>query len=259
MNKRQRISCSFPGCEKSFSTKYNLQDHTNIHTGQHPYLCKFPNCNGKFKNRGGLFNHSQQHLSSPRFKCLYCNKLFTRNDNCLRHEMVHRKKDEIDRRIKSKQSSMVPIHPLEKITKFVAMSSFLNITNVLSLARTSRFFRFIFLSNAKYHSFEVMIMWKRMKVKKGGVIIKKFLANEVADRIGQTLFKCSNCTVKTNQPNIYHDNNILCTLSKIFPIAKICPSKRKMFGNCTYIDFSKLDDSYKLIEDWKILVEHWKV
>jgi Zinc finger, C2H2 type len=57
-----RFKCSV--CQKEMSSKQNLIDHQNIHTGAKPYKCEFPDCNLRFKQLSQYYIHKHVHKSN---------------------------------------------------------------------------------------------------------------------------------------------------------------------------------------------------
>lgn len=48
-------------CSKTLSSKQNLKEHLNIHSGNKPYACPYPNCQGTFRQTSQLSNHKKMH------------------------------------------------------------------------------------------------------------------------------------------------------------------------------------------------------
>ena len=48
-------------CGKKLSSKQNLLDHKNIHTGAKPYECKEENCSARFRQLSQFYVHIQLH------------------------------------------------------------------------------------------------------------------------------------------------------------------------------------------------------
>ncbi|XP_038217000.1 zinc finger protein 252-like, partial [Zerene cesonia] len=75
-------------CNKKFSSRLLLTEHTNIHTGKRPYSCDI--CNKSFASRYTQQSHLKTHLERPRpFKCNECGKSFFTQHNLHHHEKIH--------------------------------------------------------------------------------------------------------------------------------------------------------------------------
>ena len=61
-NDQKKYRCDV--CSKGFSSKQNLTDHKNIHTGEKPYKCKF--CSSCFASKGNQAMHEKGHLGYKR-------------------------------------------------------------------------------------------------------------------------------------------------------------------------------------------------
>lgn len=48
-------------CLKILSSKQNLMQHMNIHTGIRPFMCTFPECGSSYKHASQLSNHKILH------------------------------------------------------------------------------------------------------------------------------------------------------------------------------------------------------
>ena len=53
------FNCSF--CHKSLSSRQNLREHENIHTGRRPYSCRVPGCDASFRQGSQLSLHRKCH------------------------------------------------------------------------------------------------------------------------------------------------------------------------------------------------------
>lgn len=64
-------------CGKKLSSKQNLLDHKNIHTGAKPYECKERNCLARFRQLSQFYVHIQLHkeLDNKREKSLEYEKI----------------------------------------------------------------------------------------------------------------------------------------------------------------------------------------
>ena len=74
-------------CFKECSTKSQLRDHLNEHSGKMPYACA--ECHRKFGSRVGLTQHMRAHRNFRRFRCSYCEKGFSSKYACAVHERIH--------------------------------------------------------------------------------------------------------------------------------------------------------------------------
>mmetsp|Transcript_34765 Transcript_34765/g.67631 ORF Transcript_34765/g.67631 Transcript_34765/m.67631 type:complete len:206 (-) Transcript_34765:322-939(-) len=78
-----------PKCNKTLSSKYNLQVHMRAHTNHRPFSCR--HCNKSFHTKCNLEHHVQRHTGEWSFICHQCGKGFTRGDRLRRHLHVHYK------------------------------------------------------------------------------------------------------------------------------------------------------------------------
>lgn len=53
-------------CLKTLSSKQNLKQHMNTHTGERPYKCKFPGCECSYRHASQLSNHRILHQQGAR-------------------------------------------------------------------------------------------------------------------------------------------------------------------------------------------------
>ncbi|PWN35863.1 uncharacterized protein FA14DRAFT_122681, partial [Meira miltonrushii] len=58
---KKRYPCSYPGCDKTFSTSGHAARHNRIHTGSKPYRCTFPGCNASFSRQDNSLQHYRTH------------------------------------------------------------------------------------------------------------------------------------------------------------------------------------------------------
>lgn len=63
---KKRYPCSYPGCDKTFSTSGHAARHNRIHTGSKPYRCTFPGCNASFSRQDNSLQHYRTHVLHPK-------------------------------------------------------------------------------------------------------------------------------------------------------------------------------------------------
>lgn len=69
------------------SSRNLLEEHTNTHTGNRPYMCK---CGKDFASKYTYKAHVKTHEYRPRpFECSHCSKTFLSQQNLSQHERTH--------------------------------------------------------------------------------------------------------------------------------------------------------------------------
>lgn len=60
----RKYTCSYPDCEKAFTTSGHLARHNRIHTGEKNFKCPYLNCNSRFSRQDNMMQHYRTHISS---------------------------------------------------------------------------------------------------------------------------------------------------------------------------------------------------
>ncbi|XP_018123998.2 zinc finger protein 665 [Xenopus laevis] len=81
----KNFNCKF--CGKFCSTKYALQIHEFVHTGEKPYQCS--ECGKCFAQRSNLNSHRKTHTGVKPFKCTECGRHFLKKSNLQSHQKLH--------------------------------------------------------------------------------------------------------------------------------------------------------------------------
>eukprot|EP01120_Amphizonella_sp_Union-15-10_P005078 TRINITY_DN15812_c0_g1_i1.p1 TRINITY_DN15812_c0_g1~~TRINITY_DN15812_c0_g1_i1.p1 ORF type:complete len:333 (+),score=51.44 TRINITY_DN15812_c0_g1_i1:90-1088(+) len=85
------FKCTLPECSRAFVRKSDLKKHEAVHSPDRPYLCDFPGCNKSFKQKGNLKKHSEVHSSERPFSCSHpgCSKSFKSKATLKTHAKIH--------------------------------------------------------------------------------------------------------------------------------------------------------------------------
>ncbi|CEH16236.1 FOG: Zn-finger [Ceraceosorus bombacis] len=75
--------CPVPGCNSSFTRKFNLNGHLRSHTGDKPFKCR--ECGKNFARHFDLSRHERLHSGIKAHTCESCGKNFARIDALRRH------------------------------------------------------------------------------------------------------------------------------------------------------------------------------
>ena len=78
-------TCKF--CDKTFSCKKYLTNHSCVHSGLKPFICDF--CNKSFRKRMHLVEHVRIHTGEKPYCCHICNKPFSRKFYLTKHMYTH--------------------------------------------------------------------------------------------------------------------------------------------------------------------------
>ncbi|EDW26093.1 GL15426 [Drosophila persimilis] len=79
------FECAY--CEKKYSRKAQLDEHTATHTGDRPFECLV--CEKKFIRKIHLAEHTRIHTGDRPYECLTCGKTFPRKYTLLKHNRIH--------------------------------------------------------------------------------------------------------------------------------------------------------------------------
>ena len=85
LNRLNGFQC--PHCPRVLATKYSLQVHTLVHTGERPHACTV--CTSRFATPGDLKRHMVIHTGEKPYKCDICAARFTQSGSLKGHSRLH--------------------------------------------------------------------------------------------------------------------------------------------------------------------------
>lgn len=86
------FKCNF--CELVFSSRYNLETHSVVHTKARNFMCDV--CNKTYTTKTSLKNHKATHSDARNFECDHCGKKFKSNRRLYVHKFCHKTEEKFE-------------------------------------------------------------------------------------------------------------------------------------------------------------------
>jgi len=121
--KKAKHPCPFPGCKKSFDSKWGLNRHHRIHTGLKPFTCQ--ECGKAFVEKCAMVRHMRTHQESKPYKCDFpgCSKEFKCKEYLYVHRHIHSQSRKYVCNIESCGKTYLTAKGLKKHTKEIHQSA----------------------------------------------------------------------------------------------------------------------------------------
>lgn len=84
-------SCTWPGCDASFSQAPHLTAHMQMHTNSKPHVCNWPGCKAAYCSKSPLTEHMSVHTKEKPLRCTWpgCEASFSFQTYMKVHKRIH--------------------------------------------------------------------------------------------------------------------------------------------------------------------------